>query len=59
MTMANKVTPPKSGNQPGISSTTKVYGADRLRRVRLKDTKQTTVIRESEFDPAKHERLDT
>lgn len=60
--MKNTVTPPRNAAQPGISSTSKIYGAKHLPtvRVRLKDSDddREILINATDFDPDRYERLD-
>lgn len=54
------VVPLDSANQPEVLAHTKVYGNKHPSTVRvtLKDGGEEMVINETDFDPAKHERLD-
>ena len=49
-----------ASNQPEVLSHTKVYSGKSLPTVRvtLKDSGKELTVNESDFDPAKHERLD-
>lgn len=60
--MKAAVTPPRSGNQPGISSTLKIYGGKKVTptiRVRLKAStdRREMVIPFADYDPVKHARV--
>lgn len=54
------VEPIAGANQPEVLAHTKVYGNKRppTVRVTLKDNGKELIINQSDFDPAKHERLD-
>ena len=59
--MKAAVTPPRSGNQPGISSTLKIYGGKKVTptiRVKIKGTDREALINPDAFDPARHVRVD-
>lgn len=60
--MRNEVTPPRNAAQPGLSSTSKIYGAKKLPTisVTLKDSDddRLVIVNQSDFDPDLHERVD-
>lgn len=55
-----KLIPAISSTQPSVDPKFIIYGAKKLPtvRVKLKDSDKKLVINASDFDPAKHERLD-
>ena len=59
---ASRVTPPRSGNQPGQSSTLKIYGANTIPTIRVKlkdsDDDRELTINQSDFDPDRYVRSD-
>ncbi len=62
MKTLNTVTPARNAAQPGLSSTSKIYGAKKLPTVRVKlkdgDDDREMILNEQDFDPERHVRLD-
>jgi hypothetical protein len=58
MKAPNKVTPPRSGNQPGLTGTEKVYGSKKVRQIRVKlkgsTDKREFLVPFADFNPAVH-----
>lgn len=62
MKSQNIVTPARNAAQPGLSSTSKIYGAKKLPTIRVKlndgDDDSILIVNERDFDPDRHVRLD-